>query len=117
MIVGVMGTALISPLYALYKETWQLQASDVSLIYVIYMGGALCSLLFLGRLPDRAGFRRVMQVGLALALLGTVISMLAWNMVSLGVGRVIVGVASSMLTTSATLGLAQLSRPGHLATC
>lgn len=114
MIVGVMGTALISPLYALYKETWQLQASDVSLIYVIYMGGALCSLLFLGRLPDRAGFRRVMQVGLALALLGTVISMLAWNMASLGVGRVIVGVASSMLTTSATLGLAQLSRPGHM---
>ena len=48
MIVGVMGTALISPLYALYKEAWQLQASDVSLIYVVYMGGALCSLLFWG---------------------------------------------------------------------
>ena len=42
MIVGVMGTALISPLYALYKEAWQLQASDISLIYVVYMSGALC---------------------------------------------------------------------------
>lgn len=114
MIVGVMGTALISPLYALYKETWQLQASDISLIYVIYMGGALCSLLFLGRLPDRLGFRKVMQAGLILALVGTVISMLAWSMTSLIVGRVFVGVASSMLTTSATMGLALLSRPGQM---
>lgn len=114
MIVGVMGTALISPLYAIYKETWQLQASDVSLIYVIYMGGALCSLLFLGRLPDRAGFRKVMQGGLVLALIGTLISMCAWNMSSLIVGRVFVGVASSMLTTSATLGLSLLSRPGQM---
>lgn len=114
MIVGVMGTALISPLYALYKEAWQLSASDISLIYVLYMAGALCGLLFLGRMPDRAGFRRVMQLGLVMALLGTLISMLAWNMSSLIVGRVIVGVASSMLTTSATLGLSVLSRPGQM---
>lgn len=114
MIVGVMGTALISPLYALYKEAWQLSASNISLIYVLYMAGALCSLLFLGRMPDRAGFRRVMQLGLVMALVGTVISMAAWNMTSLIVGRVIVGVASSMLTTSATLGLSLLSRPGQM---
>ena len=112
MIVGVMGTALISPLYALYKDGWQLQASDVSFIYVIYMGGALCSLLFLGRLPDRAGFKPVMQAGLVLTLVGTLISLLAWDMTSLVVGRFIVGVASSLITTSATQGLAVLARPG-----
>lgn len=114
MIVGVMGTALISPLYALYKDVWELQASDISLIYVIYMGGALCSLLFLGRLPDRVGFRPVMQAGLVLTLLGTLVSLLAWDMVSLIVGRFVVGVASSLITTSATLGLSVLSRPGQL---
>jgi len=114
MIVGVMGTALISPLYALYKEAWQLQASDISLIYVIYMGGALCGLLFLGRLPDRAGFRPMMQLGLALVLIGTAISLIAWNIASLSIGRFIVGVASSMVTTSATLGLSKLSRPGNM---
>lgn len=114
MIVGVMGTALISPLYALYKEAWQLQASDISLIYVIYMGGALCSLLFLGRLPDRVGFKPVMQVGLLLTLVGTLMSLFAWNMPSLIVGRFIVGVASSMLTTSGTMGLSALSRPGQV---
>lgn len=114
MIVGVMGTALISPLYALYKETWQLQTSDISLIYVIYMGGALCGLLFLGRLPDRVDFRPMMQWGLALSLLGTFASMMAWNMGSLIAGRFIVGIASSMLTTSATLGLSSLAPPGQV---
>lgn len=114
MIVGVMGTALISPLYALYKEAWNLQASDVSHIYVIYMVGALGTLLFLGRLPDRVGFRPVMQCGLVLAMLGTFISLMAWNVTSLSVGRLVVGVASSMVTTSASLGLAKLSPPGNV---
>jgi MFS family permease len=114
MIVGVMGTALISPLYALYKETWHLQVSDVSLIYVIYMGGALGSLLFFGRLADRVGFRPMMQCGLVLVLIGTLISLLAWNMASLIVGRLFVGVASSMLVPSATLGLAKLSGPANM---
>ena len=114
MIVGVMGAALISPLYAIYKEAWQLQASDISLIYVVYMTGALCSLLFLGRLPDRAGFLPVMKVGMILNLIGTLISSLAWEMTGLIVGRFCVGVASSLLTTSAIMGLAKLSRPGQL---
>ncbi|MEG1767555.1 MAG: MFS transporter [Comamonas sp.] len=114
MIVGVMGTALISPLYALYKEAWDLQASDISRIYVIYMGGALCTLLFLGRLPDRVGFRPVMMFGLGMAIIGTFISLIAWDVTSLSVGRLIVGVASSMVTTSATLGLAKLSPPGNV---
>ncbi len=113
LIVGVMGTALISPLYALYKEAWNLQASDISRIYAIYMAGALATLLFLGRLPDRVGFRPVMQWGLALAILGTFISLVAWNVTSLSVGRLIVGVASSMVTTSATQGLSKLSPPGN----
>lgn len=110
MIVGVMGTALISPLYGQYKQLWQLQASDISLIYVIYMGGALFGLLFLGRMPDRIGFLKVMQAGLALALLGTLLCMLAGNMSMLSIGRFIVGVSSSMLTTSSLSGMAALSR-------
>ena len=114
MIVGVMGTALISPLYAIYQSTWQLLPSDISLIYVIYMGGALVSLLFLGRLPDRIGFKLVMQAGLVLTLVGTLLTMVAWNMSSLIAGRVIVGVASSLMTTSATQGLAALSPPGQM---
>ena len=113
MIVGVMGTALISPLYALYKDLWQLKASDISLLYVIYMGGALFGLLFLGRLPDRTSFLRVMQAGLVMILVGTVMCLLANNLWWLGSGRFLVGIASTLLTTSATKGLALLAPAGN----
>jgi MFS family permease len=114
MVVGVMGTALISPLYALYKEAWQLQTSDISLIYVLYMAGALCALLFAGRLPDRMGFRPLMQWGLALAMAGTLISLVAWNTTVLTIGRVIVGISSSIVMGSAASGLSKLAQPGQL---
>lgn len=114
MIVGVMGTALISPLYGLYREAWHLRASDVSLVYVIYMGGALCGLLFFGRASDRAGFRAVMQWGLGLVFIGTAITMAAWNLPSLSVGRFIVGIASTMVATSAMLGFSLLADPARL---
>lgn len=112
MCVGVMGTALISPLYPLYKEAWSLQTSDVSLIYVIYMLGALAGLLFMGRLSDTLGFRRVMLTGLVLGWLGTLVTMLAWNLPSLNVGRFAVGLSSSLIVTSASVGLVQISRDG-----
>ena len=77
MCVGVMGTALISPLYPLYKQAWQLRTSDISLIYIIYMAGALFGLLFMGRLSDTLGFRKVMLSGLLLGWAGTLVTMLA----------------------------------------
>lgn len=109
IIVGVLGTALISPLYPVYKSSWNLQTSDISFIYVIYMGGALCSLLFLGRLPDKIGFKRMLLWGLALALTGSILTLISRRMVSLSIGRFIVGLASGMITTSGSLGLTVLA--------
>lgn len=114
IIVGVMGTALISPLYPLYRDAWHLQASDISLIYVLYMAGALSGLMFFGRLSDRMGVVPVMRCALVLVFLGTLISLLAWDVQSLIVGRFIVGVASSLATTGGTAGLIFLARPGQI---
>lgn len=111
MVVGVMGTALISPLYGLYQEAWHLQTVEVSLIYVVYMGGALSALLFFGRLPDVLGFKATLAWALGAIWVGTLVSMLAWNTVSLSVGRFIVGAASSMITTSASLGFLHVAPP------
>lgn len=109
MCVGVMGTALISPLYALYKQNWRLSNSDVTLVYTAYMGGAFLGLMCLGRLPDKMGFLSVMKKGLMLMGIGTLASMLAGDVLMLDGGRFMVGIASSMLTTSASVGLVQLS--------
>ncbi|WP_301362079.1 MFS transporter [Stutzerimonas nitrititolerans] len=109
MCVGVMGTALISPLYPLYQEAWQLRTSDISLIYVVYMLGALSGLLFMGRLSDTLGFRNVMLVGLLLGWGGTLLTMIAWDVSSLNIGRFAVGLSSSLIVTSASVGLVHIS--------
>jgi len=112
MCVGVMGTALISPLYPLYQQAWQLRTSDISMIYVVYMLGALFGLLFMGRLSDTLGFRPVMMTGLLLGWGGTLLTMIAWNLPILDIGRFAVGLSSSLIVTSASVGLVQISRDG-----
>ena len=114
MCVGVMGTALASPLYPLYQQAWQLQTSDITLIYAMYMAGAMASLLVLGSLPDRYGFAKVLRWGLVVVTLGSLLSAVAWNFTSFAVARVLVGLASGMITTSASLGLTQLNNKGNL---
>ena len=114
MCVGVMGTALASPLYPLYQQAWGLQPSHITQIFVAYMFGALASLLFLGRLTDRFGFVAVLRLGLILMTLGVLTSALAWNMPSFAISRFIIGVASGLITTSASVGMTQLNNKGDL---
>lgn len=105
MIATLMGTALISPLYPIYQDQWGLSAGDINNIYVIYMIGALIGLVFFGRLGDRIGFAATLLISLALALTGSVICMLAQEMVVLSVGRVLVGISGTLATSSGVAGL------------
>ena len=114
MCVGVMGTALASPLYPLYQAHWGLQPSHITGIYVAYMFGALASLLLLGRLSDRFGFLPVLRQGLVLVTAGVLLSALAWSVASFVVSRVLIGIASGMITTSASIGLTQLNRSSNV---
>ncbi|WP_325100535.1 MULTISPECIES: MFS transporter [unclassified Delftia] len=114
MCVGVMGTALASPLYPLYQQAWGLQPSHITQIFVAYMFGALASLLFLGRLTDRFGFVTVLRAGLILMTLGVLASAVAWNVPSFALGRVVIGVASGLITTSASVGMTRLNNRGDL---
>ncbi len=112
MCVGVMGTALASPLYPLYQQAWGLKPSDITHLFVVYMFGALTSLLFLGRLTQRHGFLAILRTGLALMTAGVVLSALAWNVPVFMLARLMIGLASGMITTSASIGMVQ-ARPGR----
>ncbi len=114
MCVGVMGTALASPLYPLYQERWNLSASHITQLYVAYMAAALIGLLFLGRLSDRKGFMPVLRTGLILVTSGVALSAFAWDVYSFLFSRILIGLASSMIVTSASMGLTQLNRGGDM---
>ena len=105
MIATLTGTALISPLYPLFQDQWHLSTQDISTIYVVYMFGALFGLVFLGRLGDRMGHVATLFVALSLALAGSLLCMAAREMVVLGLGRFLVGIAGTMATSAGSAGL------------
>lgn len=109
MCVGVMGTALASPLYPLYQAAWNLRPSDITHVFVVYMFGVLAILLFMGRLTARFGFLAMLRLGLALMTAGVLLSAVAANVPVFMVSRLVIGIASGMISTSAATGLVQVS--------
>lgn len=114
MCIGVMGTALASPLYPLYQDRWDLNASHITQLYVAYMAAGLTGLLFLGRLSDMKGFMPVLRTGLILVTSGVTLSAFAWDVGSFVFSRIMIGMASSMIVTSASIGLGQFNRGGDV---
>ncbi|GGA78618.1 MFS transporter [Nitratireductor aestuarii] len=105
MVVGMMGTALITPLYGIYRNAWNLRPSDITLTYVVYMLGALFGLLALGRLPDKLSHRLLLIGAIATSTLGTLLSMLASGLSTFLVARFLVGVAASLITIAGATAL------------
>lgn len=109
MCVGVMGTALASPLYPIYQAAWNLLPSDITHVFVVYMFGVLASLLFMGRLTARFGYLANLRAGLILMTAGVGLSALATSVPVFMAARLVIGIASGMITTSAATGLVQAS--------
>ena len=112
MCVGVMGTALASPLYPLYQAEWHLLPSHITQVFVLYMAAALGSLMLLGTITSRYGFFKVLRAGVILMMLGVLLSALSWNVWAFGASRVLIGLASGTITTAASIGLTQLNTSG-----
>ena len=108
MCVGVMGTALASPLYPLYQAAWNLRPSDITHIFVVYMFGVLAVLLFMGRLTARFGFLAILRLGLVLMTAGVALSAVAGSVPVFMAARLVIGMASGMISTSAATGLVQV---------
>ena len=73
MCVGVMGTALASPLYPLYQAQWHLLPSHITEVFVLYMVAALASLMLLGSITSRYGFFKVLRAGVMLMTVGVLL--------------------------------------------
>lgn len=102
---GTMGATMASPLFPLYEQAWGIRHSDITVIYVVYMAGVLAAFLFLGWMPGVLGPVPVLRIGAGVLLAGLLISALAPGPAVLAVARLVIGIASGMVTTAATLGL------------
>lgn len=109
--VGVMSTALISPLYPIYQTQYGFSNTDISYIHIVYMAGAMTSLLFLGNLNSYFGFWLILRTGLILMIVGLSLLMISHSISWLILGRILVGIASGMISTSTMLGMIKTIPP------
>ncbi len=124
LLCGAMGATMASPLFPLYEAAWGISHATITLLYVAYMFGVLGSLMFLTRFTDRIGAVRMLRIGSGMLALGLLLSALIGGLVGgreTGVAallpvRFLIGIASGVLTSAATVGLFRLEpAPGRIA--
>jgi len=97
-----------SPLYVDYQARWHFSAATLTVVYALYAGGVVITLLFAGGLSDRIG-RRPVLIGSVLGLLASlVVFLLADNTVWLCVARLLQGLATGVFTGAASAALTDL---------
>ena len=105
MALMLAGTLLPTPLFELYHRAWGLSPAEISLVFAIYAGSLIPSLLFLGGLSDHIGRHRSILLSFALLALGSLIFAFAQNLGWLIAARIVQGVGMGIGTGSAAAAI------------
>jgi MFS family permease len=110
--VVMFGSAAPSPLYPVYQHLWGFSPAMLTVVFAVYVGALLVSLLTVGALSDRIGRRPVIVVALVALIAAMVVFATADGVGALLVARVLQGLATgvAMGTLSAALVDLQPSR-------
>jgi MFS family permease len=108
--VIILGTAVPSPLYAIYQRQWHFSAGILTLIFSVYAVAVLATLLLAGRTSDQAGRKPVMAAALGCSAASTVLFILAAGPAWLYPARILSGVSAGLMTGTATAALTEMIR-------
>lgn len=90
----MLASALLpTPLFELYRRTFDLTPADISFVFAIYAGSLIPSLMFLGGLSDTIGRRRTILLTFTLLAIAALAFAFADGLIWLIVGRIIQGLA------------------------
>src|SRR2546428_4966125 len=109
--VTMLGTALPTPLYAIYRSEFGFSELMVTVVFATYAAGVIAALLLAGHLSDEIGRRRALLPGLAFSALSAVVFLLADGLGLLIAGRVLSGLSAGIFTGTATATLLDLAPP------
>ncbi|MCY1165565.1 multidrug resistance protein [compost metagenome] len=103
--LGVLSTALASPLYYIYENTWNISATEIGYVFVTYMVGVVSTLIFLGNVTSKFGYKKIIIIGLLISIISLILSALSKDIWTLCFSRFLIGISSGLLSTSAIIGL------------
>jgi len=105
-------STLPTPLYESYAQKFQFSNLLLTVMFVAYTIGTITTLLFLGRLSDQIGRRRISLTALGLGGVAIVLFILALNYPMLFAARVITGLATGLSSGTAIAWMRDLHGPG-----
>lgn len=105
---AVMGLNLVSPIYALYKEMWQLTPGMMSVAFAAYAIAVIPSIVAAGQLSVRGGFRRLLVPGILIAMLATLCLLFANGYPMLVIARLLQGISVGIFNGVTVSALTQL---------
>ncbi|MEA2138954.1 MAG: hypothetical protein QOG56_2104 [Solirubrobacteraceae bacterium] len=105
-------SAVPSPLYTVYQQRWGFSATTLTEVFAVYAVALLASLLVVGALSDHVGRRPVLGVAILGEALSLVLFLVAGDVTTLAIARVVQGLATGAALS--TLGAALIDlQPAH----
>ena len=106
------GVFIPSPLYQYYRAHWGLTPGEISIVFAIYAGSLIPTLLFFGGVSDRLGRRNTLSIAMGIAALAALALACASNLWILLAGRVLQGISIGIGVPTATAAIREWIAPG-----
>ncbi|MGO2862609.1 MAG: MFS transporter [Brevibacterium sp.] len=111
--VVMMGTTLPTPLYPQYEVEFGFGNTQTTVLFAIYAGGVIASLVLFGRFSEALGRRPMLAAGVILSIASAVLFMVGTNMGLLYTGRILSGLAAGIFTATGTVSVMENAPPGR----
>lgn len=99
------GANIVAPLWPVYRTEYGMSAFVMTLVFIVYVFGALVALVMFGRSSDVWGRRPILITGAACALLAVTAFALAQGVWWLVAGRFLAGIAVGIASAAANAAL------------
>lgn len=104
----ILGVNLLTPLYSLYVQRWDLSPGDLALLFAAYAFAVIPLLLLSGPWAAKYGYRSALAAGIGFALASTVCFIYADGLALLLAGRIAQGAAVGIFNSLAVAVLTEL---------
>jgi len=111
MVIFTMGTSIVTPLFPLYKRTFELSNGTVTLLFATYTITVVPTMLIAGNLSDMLGRKRLILPGMATITTASLVFAFSTSLPMLFVGRVLQGLAIGMFLGVGTAFVVDHARP------